>query len=142
MAPRRLIELPAIAELEYKALLKSRMADLGAEAEFPEIDEAARAAFGLSVTEADAVERPAGWDKIETKDGAAQAAQAEAEGWDVTDKRRPLRMLGVLAAPFWLALRGVAGELPFVADTAEEDDEAAMLARLSKDATAFRKNKI
>ena len=38
MALRRLIELPGIADLEYKALLKSRMADLGAEAEFPEID--------------------------------------------------------------------------------------------------------
>lgn len=141
MALRRLIELPGIADLEYKALLKSRMADLGAEAEFPEIDQAATAAFGLSVTQADDVARPAGWDNIENKDPAAQAAQAEAEGWDVTDKRRPLRMLGVLAAPFWLAVRGVAGELPFVADTAVEDDEAAMLARLAKDASAFRKSK-
>lgn len=141
MTLRRLIELPGIADLEYKALLKSRMADLGAEAEFPEIDQAATAAFGLSVTEADAVERPAGWDNIENKDASTQADQAEAEGWDVTDKRRPLRMLGVLAAPFWLAVRGVAGELPFVADTVEEDDEAAMLAKLAGDASAFRKSK-
>ena len=71
-----------------------------------------------------------------------QADQAEAEGLDVTDKRRTLRMLGVIAAPMWLALRGVAGALPFQADTADEDVDAAMLAGLAKDAKAFRKNRV
>jgi hypothetical protein len=139
---RRLIDLPGIAPLEYQALLKSRMADLGAEAEFPEIDEAAKAAFGLSVTEAEDIVRPAGWDGIENKSVAAQVEAFEAAGWDVTEKRRPLRMLGVLAAPFWLAVRGVAGELPFLADTSEEDEGAAMLADLAKDVKAFRRDRV
>jgi hypothetical protein len=139
---RRLIDLPGIADLESKALMKPRMADLGAEAEFPEIDDACKAAFGISVTEADEIARPAGWDNIENKSTAVQAEQAEAEGMDVTDKRRTLRMLAVIASPMWLALRGVAGDLPFQADTSEEDADAAMLAGLAKDASAFRKNRI
>ena len=138
---RRLIDLPGIADLEAKALMRPRMADLGAEAEFPEIDEACKAAFGLTLSEADEVERPAGWDNIENKAVSVQAEQAEAECMDVTDKRRTLRMLAVIAPPMWLALRGVAGALPFQADTSDEDADAAMLAGLAKDAKAFRKNK-
>src|SRR6478735_8243176 len=96
---RRLIDLPGIADLEYKALLKPRMADLDAREAFPEIDEACRVAFGISAE--------------------------EAEGWAVTNKGKPLRMLDHLAAPLWLAVRGVAGSLPFKADTSEEDDQDA-----------------
>ena len=140
---RRLIDLPGIADLEYKALLKPRMADLDARTAFPDIDEACRAAFGLSAEEAEALARPAGWDGIEDKPIAKQVAQFEAEGWDVTDnKRKPLRMLDHLAAPLWLAARGVAGSLPFVADTKEEDDQDAQMARMAKEAAAFRKNKV
>jgi len=139
---RRLIDLPGMADLEAKALMKPRMADLGAEAEFSEIDAACKLAFGISVTEADAIDRPAGWDNIENKSTAVQAEQAEAKGMDVTDKRRTLRMLAVIAPPMWLALRGVAGALPFQADTSEEDEAAALMAGLAKDASTFRKNRI
>ena len=139
---RRLIDMPGIADLEAKALMKPRMADLGSETDFPEIDEACMAAFGLTVAQADETPRPDGWDNIENKPLSVQADQAEAEGLDVTDKRRTLRMLGVIAAPMWLALRGVAGALPFQADTADEDVDAAMLAGLAKDAKAFRKNRV
>ena len=138
---RRLIDLPGIAELEQKALMQPRMADLGAELEFPEIDEAAQAAFGISVTAADDIARPDGWDRIENRPVNAQVDKFEAEGWDATNNRRPLRTLAVIAAPAWLAVRSVAGALPFQADTAEEDAGAAMLADLAKDAAAFRKNK-
>lgn len=138
---RRLIDLPGIADLESQALMKPRMADLGAEADYPAIDEACAKAFGLTIAEADAFARPAGWDNIENKAVAVQVEAFEAEGWDVTDKRRPLRMLAVIAPPFWLAVRGVAGELPFVADTAEEDAEQAAMDALAKEAAAFRKNR-
>ena len=138
---RRLIDLPGIADLETKALMKPRMADLGAEAEFPEIDEACKAAFGLTVAQADDIARPDGWDGIENKPVSAQIDRFEAEGWDATNNRRALRTLAVIAAPAWLAVRGVAGALPFQADTAEEDEGAAILADLAKDAAAFRRNK-
>ena len=138
---RRLIELPGIADLETKALMKPRMADLGSEFEFPEIDAACLQAFGISVTAADTIARPDGWDNIEAKSVAAQADAFEAEGWDATHNRRPLRTLAVIAAPAWLAVRGVAGALPFQADTTEEDEGAAILADLAKDAAAFRRNR-
>ncbi len=138
---RRLIDLPGIADLESQALMKPRMADLGAEADYPAIDEACLKAFGLTVAQADEIERPAGWDNIENKAVAAQVDAFEAEGWDVTDKRRPLRMLAVIAPPLWLAVRGVAGELAFVADTSEEDAEAAAMDALAKEAAAFRKSR-
>jgi hypothetical protein len=138
---RRLIDLPGIADLEAQTLMKPRMADLGAEAEYPVIDEVCARAFGLTVAQADAIERPAGWDNIENKPPAAQVAAFEAEGWDVTDKRRVLRMLPLIAPPFWLAVRGVAGELPFQADTTEEDAEAAAMDALAKEAKAFRRDR-
>jgi hypothetical protein len=138
---RRLIDLPGIADLEAQALMKPRMADLGAEAEYPVIDEVCAKAFGLTVAQADAIDRPAGWDNIENKPPAAQVEAFEAEGWDVTDKRRVLRMLPLIAPPFWLAVRGVAGELPFQADTAEEDVEAAVMDALAKEAKAFRRDR-
>jgi hypothetical protein len=138
---RKLIDLPGIADLEAEALMKPRMADLGAEADYPVIDEVCAKAFGLTVAQADAIERPDGWDNIENKSAPAQVSAFEAEGWDVTNNRRPLRMLSVIAPPLWLAVRGVAGRLPFVADTAEEDAEAAAMKALAKEAKTFRRDR-
>ncbi|MEI9890133.1 MAG: hypothetical protein WDN45_05475 [Caulobacteraceae bacterium] len=91
------------------------MGDADARPDFPEIDEVVKAIFGLDNDEADEVARPAGWDKIDLKSERDQAAAFEKEGWDVTDdKRRPLRTLVHFASPMWLAVRGVAGSLPFV----------------------------
>ena len=105
-ALRRLADLPGVDDLELKALMKPRLADPDLLDEHPEVDDVARAAFGLTPAEADEVPLP------------ADLAEAfEAEGWDVADKRRkPLRMLPVLALPLALAVRGVAGQLPFVAE--------------------------
>ena len=138
---RRLIDLPGIADLEGEALMKPRMADLGAEAEYPIIDEVCLKAFGLTVAQADAIDRPAGWDNIENKAATVQDAAFEAEGWDATNNRRPLRMLSVIAPAAWLAVRGVAGQLPFQADTAEEDREAAAMDALAKEAKAFQRDR-
>ncbi len=113
-ALRRLIDLPGVGELEYRALLKRDFAEPEARADYPEIDACTKALFGLSADEAEAVARPDGWDDIEYKAPATQVAAFEAEGWDVTDdKRRPLRVLGHFSGPLWLAVRGVAGTLPF-----------------------------
>ena len=46
-------------------------------------------------------------------------------------------MLGHYALPLWLAIRGVAGELPFQAPPAEEKDSWAT--SLAADAKAYRK---
>lgn len=136
---RRLLDLPGVAELERKALMKPRYADPDATAEFPEIDEVSRAAFGLTADEADEVERPDGWDRIEKRPLAEQVAAFEAEGWDVLgDNRRPLRMLGHFAPQLWLALRGVAGALPFQPE-ADKDEAAAV--RLAAEAARFRKDR-
>src|SRR6185369_13513802 len=97
---RRLIDLPGVRDLEFRAVMKREFAEPAARAEFPEIDACAVALFGLSADEAEAVERPDGWDDIEAKAAAVQVAAFEAAGWDVTDdKRRPLRVLGHFAAP-------------------------------------------
>jgi hypothetical protein len=137
---RRLIDLPGVRDLEYKALMKPRMADADARPEFPEIDATAKALFGLTHDEADEVERPAGWDRIEWKPIRDQVLAFEAEGWDVTDdKRRPLRLLEHFSAPLWLAVRGVAGGLPFA--PAPEDDTASLSASLAAEAARFRRNK-
>ena len=91
---RRLIDLPGVADLEYRALLKREFAEPEARAEFPEIDECSRQNFGLTADEAEAHPRPAGWDGVETRPIPQQVAAFEAEGWDVTDdKRRPLAHL-------------------------------------------------
>jgi len=64
-------------------------------------------------------------------------AAFEAEGWDVTDdKRRPLRVLGHFNQQLWLALRGVAGTLPFLPDDDRPDPWGASLAAEAK---RFRK---
>lgn len=134
---RRLIDLPGVNDLEYRALLKRDFAEPEARSEFPEINACAKALFGLSADEAEDVERPAGWDHIENKAPAAQVAIFEAEGWDVTDdKRRPLRIFGHFNQQLWLALRGVAGELPF-----QRDDETPerWATNLAAEAARFRK---
>ena len=137
-ALRRLIDLPGVNDLEYRAILKRDFAEPEARAEFPEIDACATALFGLTADEAEAAPRPPGWDDIECKAPAVQVAAFEAEGWDVTDdKRRPLRMLGHLGPPLWLALRGVAGVLPFEPDTAPD----RLASSLAAEAARFRRNR-
>lgn len=134
---RRLIELPGVDALEYQAILKRDFAEPEARAEHPEIDACTTALFGLTADEAEAVERPADWDDIECKTPAIQAAAFEAAGWDVTDdKRRPLRVLGHFAGPLWLAVRGVAGSLPFQAESGEPE---AWVTKLEAEAKRFRK---
>ena len=136
-ALRRLIDLPGVADLELKALMRREFAEPEARAEFPEIDACAKALFGLTADEAEAVERPAGWDHVETKPPAAQVFAFEDAGWDVTDdKRRALRVLGHFSAPLWLALRGVAGELPFQAESSAPE---AWVGKLAAEAKRFQK---
>jgi hypothetical protein len=139
---RRLIDLPGVADLEFAAVRKplpgigeTRTAD-------PAIDAAAKALFGLTPDEADAVPRPADWDGIEDKPTQRQVAAFEAAGWDVTDnKRRPLRTLAHLGPPLWLAIRGVAGSLPFQPEPAPDSAEAVgdWGADLAAEAARFRK---
>jgi hypothetical protein len=138
-ALRRLIDLPGVKELEYRALLKREFAEPEARAEFPEIDACAKDLFGLTADEAEAAPRPADWDDIEWKAPATQVAAFEAVGWDVTDdKRRPLRVLGHFSGPLWLAVRGVAGALPFHAQ-ADEPDADRWASKLEAEAKQFRK---
>ena len=134
---RRLIDLPGVKDLEFRAVMKREFAEPQARAEFPEIDACVRALFGLTADEAEAAPRPDGWDGIEDKAAPVQVAAFEAAGWDVTDdKRRPLRVLGHFAGPLWLALRGVAGSLPF---QAESKDPERWVANLAAEAARFRK---
>ena len=134
---RRLMDLPGVRDLEFKALMKREFAEPEARAEHPEIDAASTALFGLTADEAEAVARPAGWDHIETKLPQAQAAAFEAAGWDVTDdKRRPLRVLGHFNQQLWLAVRGVAGTLPF---QPEDTKPEKWVSDLAAEAARFRK---
>jgi hypothetical protein len=137
---RRLIDLPGVAELESRALMKPGFADPARRAEFPEVDACLLANFGLSAEEAEDVPRPADWDRIERLPLLEQAEAFEAAGWDVCDARhRPLRMLAVFCEPLWLAVRGIAGRLPeppFIPDTEPRDDWGAGLAA---DAARFKK---
>jgi hypothetical protein len=139
---RRLIDLKGVRDLEFAAVRKplpeigeTRPAD-------PDIDACSRDLFGLTPDEADAVPRPDDWDDIEWKAVARQVAAFEAAGWDVTDdKRRPMRTLVYFGPILWLAVRGVAGSLPFIPEAEEADPEGA--ARwaddLEAEARAFRK---
>ncbi len=136
-ALRRLIDLPGVADLEYQALLKREFAEPEARTEHPQIDDCSRANFGLTAEQAADHPRPADWDKVERRPLPAQVAAFEAEGWDVTDdKRRPLRVLGHFNQQLWLALRGVAGSLPFQPDDARPDPWGSSLAA---EAARFRK---
>lgn len=141
-APRRLIDLPGMDDLELKALMKPRIADPDARHDVPEIaeaiDAAARAAFGLTPDQAAAVPLPAGWDGVERLSPEAMVEAFAAEGWDVTDARRkPMRMLAHWALPLALALRGVAGALPFHAQPDRPVTDWG--SNLKAEATRFRK---
>ena len=137
-ALRRLLDLPGVAELEEKALMQPRYADVDARTAFPEIDACSIALFGVTADEAEDIARPEGWDGIERRPLREQADAFEAAGWDVTDnKRRPLRMFGHFNQQLWLAVRGVAGSLPFHAEP-EADPRKSSLA---SEAAAFLRNR-
>lgn len=134
---RRLLELPGIADLEFRAVMKREFAEPEARAEFPELDEHSRALFGITADEAEAVPRPADWDGVERQPLAKQVFAFEDAGWDVTDdKRRPLRVLGHFNQQLWLAIRGVAGELPF---NPQAEEPEAWVSSLAAEAARFRK---
>ena len=134
---RRLIDLPGIKDLEFRAVMKREFAEPEARTEFPEIDACAHALFGLTNDDAERAVRPADWDNIELKTVAVQVAAFEDAGWDVTDdKRRPLRVLAHFNQPLWLAIRGVAGALPFQSDSGEPE---AWVSKLEAEAKRFRK---
>ena len=117
--------------------MKPRLAEPEARAELPEIDACVLANFGLTPDQSEAVERPADWDDIDQAPIPDQVAAFEAAGWDVTDnKRRPLRMLGHFAPAIWLALRGVAGALPFQPDSNKPEK---WVSSLEAEASRFRK---
>ena len=134
---RRLIDLPGVKDLEFRAVMKRDFAEPEARAEFPEIDACSTAIFGLTADEAQAAPRPADWDGAEDRPIAQQVDAFEAAGWDVTDdKRRPLRVLGHFNQQLWLAVRGVAGTLPFLAESSEPEQ---WVTNLAAEAKRFRK---
>ena len=136
---RRLIDLPGVADLEFKAVMKRDFAEPEARAEHPELDECSLAIFGLTADQAEATVKPTDWDDIETAPIAKQVFAFEDAGWDVTDdKRRPLRTLGHWNQQLWLAIRGVAGELPFQPDDDHCPDKD-WGASLAADAKRFKK---
>lgn len=129
-----------MAALEQAALMNPRYADDDARGQFPELDETSRALFGLTADEADDVMRPAGWDRIERKPLRDQVLAFEKEGWDVTDKNRPLRTLAHFNVQLWLALRGVAGSLPH-APLDDEDAPKGWASSLQSDAMKFKRDR-
>jgi hypothetical protein len=135
---RRLIALPGVSDLELKALMKPRMSEEESRADFPEIEACVSALFGLTPDQADEIERPVDWDRIDRKPLAEQVVAFEAAGWDVTDgRRRPLRTLVHFAAPLWLAIRGVAGTLPFQPDAVPTAGDWG--SNMAAEAARFRK---
>ena len=138
MTLRMLRDMPGVDDLEMKALMKPRFADPDLPEGRDEIDALSIALFGLSLDAADDVERPADWDRIERLSPSDMVEVFEAEGWDVTDKKRkPLRLLPHLALPLALAMRGVAGELPFVAEPDVKETDWG--SNLAAEASRFRK---
>jgi hypothetical protein len=136
---RRLIDLPGVADLEFKAVMKREFAEPQARAEHPELDACSRAIFGLTADEAEDTPRPGDWDGIDAAPIAKQVFAFEDAGWDVTDdKRRPLRTLGHWNQQLWLAIRGVAGTLPFQPDDDHRPDRD-WGASLAADAKRFKK---
>jgi hypothetical protein len=122
--------------------MKPRLADPDERHENPEVDETARAAFGLTLDEAEAVALPADWpatlQRLDRQSPLELVDAFETEGWDVTDsKRKPLRVLPLFALPLALAARGVAGELPFVAEPDHPTTDWG--SSLKADAARFRK---
>jgi hypothetical protein len=139
---RRLFDLPGVADLERAAVLKPLPAIGEVRPPDPEIDACAKALFGLTPEEAEAVARPDDWDRIENRPIPRQVAAFEDAGWDVTDnKRRPLRVLAHFSGPLWLAIRGVAGQLPYQAqpETKDDDRPGAWASDLAAEAAKFRK---
>lgn len=135
---RRLVDLPGVRDLEFKAVMKREFAEAPARAEHPDIDEVSRAIFGITADEAAETPRPAGWDGAEDWPVPKQVFAFEDAGWDVTDdKRRPLRVLGHFNAQLWLALRGVAGSLPFEPEPPPASDSWGV--NLAAEAKRFRK---
>ena len=135
---RRLADLPGVDGLELKALMKPRFADPDMPEGRDEIDVLSKAVFGLTLDEAEEVDLPADWDGVHRWPAADQAEAFEAEGWDVTDKRRkPLRLLPILSLPLWLAVRGVAGQLPFHAEPDQKESDWG--SSMAAEAARFRK---
>jgi hypothetical protein len=140
---RRLIDLPGMADLEQAALMNSRYADADAREAFPELDARSRALFGLTAEEADEAPRPPGWDGVDRRPLRDQVLAFEQEGWDVTDKRRPLRTLAHFNVQLWLALRGVAGQLPGAPPDPDHDGDGSKGwgAAMQADAKRFRRDR-
>ncbi|KPF79080.1 hypothetical protein IP78_09850 [Brevundimonas sp. AAP58] len=138
---RRLIDLPGVADLEARALMKPGYADPTRRDEFPAVDACLMDLFGLTGSQAEAAPRPEDWDGVERLSPREQVDVFEVEGWDVCDaKGRPLRMLGQMAEPLALALRGAAGRLPdapFVPEPSETRDVWG--SGLAAEAARFRK---
>ena len=138
MTLRMLRDMPGVDELEMKALMKPRFADPDEPEGRDEIDALSVALFGLSLDAADEVEKPADWDRIERLSPSDMVEAFEAEGWDVTDKKRKaLRLLPHFALPLALAIRGVAGELPFFAEPDVKETDWG--SNLAAEASRFRK---
>jgi hypothetical protein len=138
--PRRLIDLPGIKALEHMALMNPRYAEPDARDRYPEIDRCSMDVFGLTADAAEAAPRPADWDGIELKPIPRQVEAFEREGFDVTDdRRRPLRMFSHFNVQLWLALRGVAGALPFA--PIDEEAPSRWAASLQADATRFKRDR-
>ncbi len=136
---RRLVDLPGVSDLEFKAVMKPRMANPDARPDFPDINQVLKENLGLTGDEAEAASRPEGFTEIDGLAPRDQAEAFEAVGWDVTDnKRKPLRLLGHLGPPLWLAIHGVAGGLPF---QPEDDPEPAMRSNLAAEAAKFRRDR-
>ncbi len=113
--------------------MNPRYSDADACSNYPDINECCKDLFGLTVDEADDVPRPEGWDRIDRKAPRDQVVAFEAAGWDVTDdNRRPLRMLGHFSAPLWLAIRGVAGTLPFLPERHPDHGSASLAAEAAR----------
>ncbi len=132
---RRLIDMPGVSDLEHAAVLKPLLGIGEIRPPDADTDACSKALFELTADEAEATPRPDDWDDIEYKPIVRQVAAFEAAGWDVTDnKRRPLRVLTYFSQPLWLAIRGVAGSVPFQAQP--EDDQSGSSADWGSDLAA------
>jgi hypothetical protein len=138
MALRRLIELPGIADLEFKAVMRRDYAEPEARADNPELDETSLKLFGLTADQAEATDLPDGFKTIDHMPPQKQADLFEEAGWDVTDdKRKPMRTLAHWNQQLWLAIHGVAGEVPFLAPP--DENKEAWGSGLAAEAAKFRK---